>query len=149
MKLLLYLAILIGLWIIPLRGADVGKLIPVEVIAVSEKGGIYTVKTDTGDMGQGGTLPEALEALKDHASGIIYLDTAEFLLTEEGVAPETLRHYLKEGIRVCAAPEEMPLEGIADYLSVHKPGVKLKNVEEVGRLPSLTIENGRYLLREK
>lgn len=149
MKWLLYLSILFGVWMVPVRGTDVGKLIPVEVIAVSENQGTYIVRTDTGDMGQGRTLPDAFESLKEHASGVIYLDTAEFLMIEAGVQPDALRPYLKDSINVCIAPEEIPLDGIADYLSVHRPDIKLKEAQDVDRIPSITYENERYGMNEK
>ena len=149
MKWLLYLMILLGVWMVPVHGTDVGKLIPVEVIAVSENQGTYTVRTDTEDMGQGRTLADAFDSLEEQASGIIYLDTAEFLVIEAGVQPNALRPYLKDGINVCIAPEEIPLDGIADYLSVHRPDTKLKEAQDVERIPSITYENERYRMNEK
>lgn len=150
MKILLYMVILIGVLLLPAQGTDVGKLIPVEVIAVSESGGVVTINTDTGDMGQGNGLEEAFEDMKRTAPGIIYLDTAEYLILEEGLEEmEALRGYLKGDIQVCYAREGLPLEGIANYLSVHKSDVKLKAVSNDSQIPTITEENGRYLMVQK
>lgn len=149
MKMLLYIAILIGVWLIPVRGTDVGKLIPVEVIAVSETGGTYTVRTDTGDLGQGRTWDEAFSNLKETSRGVIYLDTAEYLLIEQDAELEAMKPYLKGSVKVCAADAEVEIEGIADFLSVHKPEAKLAAVENMGEIQVIIEKNGRYLLKEK
>ena len=146
MKMLLYIALLLLICFLPVQGTDVGELIPVEVVAISESGGVTTVLTDTGNQGQGRTLEEAFADLEHTASGVIYLDTAEFVLIQPGgeVWLEILPCYLKADTRICAADTQIALEGIADYLSVHHPGVRLDEATEVGVLPVLTGENGRY-----
>lgn len=150
MKVLLYIVILAAVLLVPTRGTDVGKLIPVEVIAVSENRGLITVRTDTGDTGEGNTLAEAFSDLKDTASGVIYLDTAEYLLLEPGTenAIPELQAQLKGNLRICTAPEDISLEGAAKYLSVHPSEERLNKVE-TEKIPFLSEENGRYQLKEK
>ena len=151
MKLLLYGAILAAVLLIPNEGTDVGKLIPVEVIAVSESGNGVTVRTDTEDMGAGATLAEAFQNLEDTAPGFIYLDTAEYLIveTESEELLGELKGYLKNSVRVCKGAEDLPLAGVADYLSAHQPDEKLGKIEEYSQIPELREENGRYLLSKK
>ena len=151
MKLLIYMILLLGVALLPTEATDVGKLIPVEVIAVSENRGIVTVETDTGDAGQGRTLEEAFEDMEKTAPGVIYLDTAAYLILEPGMEGQaaTLGAYLKDSVRVCRGREGIPLEGIAAYLAVHKPDVKLKAVPGKAELLVIREENGRYELSEK
>lgn len=150
MKILFYFAILAAVMMIPNQGTDVGKLLPVEVIAVSESGGKITVRTDTGDWGEGETFESAFQDLKHTAPGIIYLDTAEYLLLEPGVKDsEQLADYLKGSIQVYRAKEEIPMEGIANYLLIHSSGICMKEIANEGRIPTITEENGRYQITEK
>lgn len=151
MKLLLYMVILAAVLLVPSRGTDVGKLIPVEVVAVSQSAGVVTVRTDTGDLGRGYTLQEAMDDMKASALGVIYLDTAEYLILEEGMEEtlNTVERHLKGNVRLCSGAEEIPLDGIADFLSVHKPEPQLRTVSDFREIPRIREENGRYFLEEK
>lgn len=150
MKLLIYIVLLCAVILIPMRGTDVGQLIPVEVIAISESGGIVNVRTDTGDWGVGATLAEAFADLKDTSPGIIYLDTAAYLLLEPGMEDtEGLAGYLKGNTRVYLAKEGIPLEGITGYLSVNRSEVKLKELDHMDEIPTITEEGGRYKIVSK
>lgn len=149
MKLLLYILIVSAVVLNPMKGTDVGKLIPVEVIMVSQMGQWIEVKTDTGDRGEGATLTEAFENMAETAPGMIYLDTAEYLLTEERIDPSTLRGYLKGNVQAYQVKEPLELENIADFLSAHGPGVQLKVLEKTSDLPEITEENGRYQIGRK
>lgn len=151
MKYLLYIGILLAAMLVPDRGTDVGKLIPVEVAAISEAYGVVCVETDTGDSGAGKTLEAAIEDMKSSASGIIYLDTAEYLLLGNGMEAHlnTVERHLKGDVHLCYAQAGIPLEAVANFLSVHRPGVKLKEVSEYGSIPMITEENGKYHLIEK
>lgn len=151
MKWLLYIGILLAVTLLPETGTDVGKLIPVEVVAISERNGVVSVDTDTGDTGKGKTLDAAIADMRSGASGVIYLDTAEYLLLEEGMESSlnTAERHLKDGTRLCYAADGISLEGIANFLSVHKPRVTLKTVSESIQIQTITEENGRYRLVEK
>ena len=149
MKILLYIGLLLLVCFLPVDGTDVGKLIPVEVIAISEEDGSVTVRTDTGDRGTGRDLHAAFADLKDSASGVIYLDTAEYVLLESGIEGfvDTVETYLRRDTKVCAAQEGIALDTIANYLSIHHPGTCLEDVEEVAEIPCITEEDGRYWIR--
>ena len=151
MKYLLYAGILLGVLLLPERGTDVGKLIPVEVVAISESDGMVSVGTDTGDVGRGQTLEAAITDLKASARGIIYLDTAEYLLLETGTEHHlnTVERHLKPGVHLCYAREGIDLEAIADFLSVHRPDVTLRTVLDSNSIPTISEENGRFHLIEK
>ena len=149
MKLLLYIALLLAVCFLPVDGTDVGELIPVEVIAISEADGMVTVRTDTGDQGTGKDLHTAFDDLQVSASGVIYLNTAEYVLLEPGteVWLDAAGIYLKGDTKVCGAQGGITLDAIANYLSVHHPGIRLEEVREVAEIPYITEENGRYWMR--
>lgn len=149
MKILLYIGLLLLVCFLPVDGTDVGKLIPVEVIAISESEGMITVRTDTGDQGRGEDLSTAFADLKDSASGVIYLDTAEYVLLEPGTERfvDTAESYLKGDTKVCVAQEGIPLDDVANYLSVHHPGIRLEEVREVAEIPCIAEEDGRYWIQ--
>lgn len=151
MKILLYIVVLAATVLFPGKGTDVGKLIPVEVIAVAEDTGMIMVTTDTGDVGKGENIAAAFLDLEDTAPGVIYLDTAEYLILEQGTEKriEELRSYLKDNVRICYGEEGITLDGIAAYLSVHKPDTKLNTVSDSGQIPIIYEENGRFRWIEK
>lgn len=145
MKWILYIVLLLGTILVPGEATDVGKLIPVEVVAVSEDHGIVTIETDTGDWGQGQTVAEAVGDMEAHPSGVIYLDTAEYLIVEEGIVPGQLCPWLKGNVRVCAGAD-IPLQEIAEYLTIHKPRVRLRDAADHTQIQTLREVNGRYKL---
>lgn len=151
MKWIIYIVLLVAAALLPERATDVGRLIPVEVIAVSEEAGTIYIETDTGDYGKGKTLSEAVTDMQETASGVIYLDTAEYLILEEGMeaAAKPMEAYLKADVRVCAGKSGMQLDEIGDYLSNHKPEVRLCKVGHNTTLPVISEENGRYHIRVK
>lgn len=143
MKWILYIVLFLGAVLMPEEATDVGKLIPVEVVAVSEDHGVVTIETDTGDWGRGGTIADAVRDMEAHASGVIYLDTAEYLIAEKGTDLNRLRPYLKGDVRVCTG-SNIPVEEIADYLRIHKPVYRLK--DKTGQVQVLREEQGRFAL---
>lgn len=151
MKWIIYMLLLLGVAMLPTEATDVGRLIPVEVVAVSENKGTATVKTDTGDIGIGADLGEAFRNMEDTAAGVLYLDTAEYLILEEGMEQQLplLQQYLKENVRVCYGDEEISLKGIASYLSVHRPDLRLGEISTERVKQLITEENERYQLTRK
>ena len=62
---------------------DIGKLQPVALLQLSREARTLVIETDTGDMGQGETLEEAFEDLKQSTPAAIFLETADYLLVTE------------------------------------------------------------------
>ena len=147
-RLIGYILILLLSLTVPEYRTDVAKLIPVEVLYLYEEQGIV-IETDTGNVGQGNTLEEAIDHMKETASGVIFLDTAEYLLvTDEGFL-EGAGKYLKGTVRVCMAEKGLDLRDSAEYLEVHKPTAKLKKsgmgpIEEI-----LTEVDGQFQIKRK
>lgn len=150
MKWPFYILIVSLALLVPNRGTDVGKLLPVEVISIAERNDEVLVRTDTGDMGRGKTLRDAFRDLEDTAPGVIYLDTAEYLLLETEITDAPmLTDYLKESTHICAAEEGISIEGVAQYLSVHEPKNHLRTGVDYLQLEIIREEGGRYWLQKK
>lgn len=147
MRKLIYAALLVAALASPVQRTDVGKLRPVEVISVAQTAEGYTIRTDTGDLGKGVTLLDAYYDLKATAAGVIYLDTAEYLLQETQIDQmDVLRELLKPNVRVCAAEPGLPLEGSGRYLDIHQPQTHLKDSAAYQKLEILWEDGGRYHL---
>jgi len=82
-RILIYCLLLIAVVLIPVERLDVGKLEPVQAVWAYRENGIIVLETDTEDKGSGETVEEALKDLEANCLGIIYLDTAQFLLVSE------------------------------------------------------------------
>ena len=121
---------------------DVGSLQPVEIIAIYNKENYVWVETDTNDWGRGASLEEALADLRETAPAVIYLDTAEYLLVEQGQQQyiETIKSYLKGSVRVCYTQEDMDLKDAVSYLRAHGDFPSIRHWETGMKLPVLTSE---------
>lgn len=132
------------------RGQDVGKLRPMEVIALSMDRDSVVLRTDTGDTGKGENVNAAMEELKEGSYGVLFLDTADYLLLDEDaqrLLPE-LGRYLRPGCGVCLTRGEMDLTEIAQFLSVHMPENTIQELlTEGGEIP-LLIREGEKLYFE-
>ena len=147
-RIVIYIAILVALLLIPVKGMDVGKLQPVEVVFVYRSEGQIVIETDTGDMGMGTTGADALKNLKDTTPGIIYLDTAEYLLLTEETQDvvEQLRPILKKGVQMCTAEPGIDLALVARFLPAHGKLPQLKHWQKGMDLPHLTEDEKRLKL---
>lgn len=138
---IVYALVLAVLFLLPpSEKTDVGELKPVELLSIYHtEEGTLRVETDTGDLGTGRNLKEALEDLKATASGSIFLDTVDYLLITEDAIPSLpqLWKILRPATQVCLGVGADP--GTAEFLSAHKPGVTLNDIRAgTGTLPVLT-----------
>ncbi len=148
--ILLLGAFAIGILVSPSQGRDVASLRPVEILSIYKEADQLWVETDTGDLGVGTDLNGALEDLKQTASGEIFLDTADYVLvTAETMAwlPEVKRR-LRPAAEIVEVKEQLELAVAAEFLSVHKPGLSLKDYHKESKIPQLIIKEGRYYLVE-
>lgn len=148
-RIVIYIALLTASLLLPMRGTDIGKLRPVGLIQLYKEDGTVFLVTDTGDSGQGKTVDEAFENLEESTSGVIFLDTADYLLLSRTATNEVkgLAQYLKPSVRVCMAEKEIDPVQAAEYLAVHHPSLKMKNYGDLRNLQTLTRENGRLILK--
>lgn len=122
MKWLGYLMAFAVAMLAPVKRADVGKLQPVEVIYLYMEEGVV-IETDTGDTGRGETVDEAVANLKQTTPGIVYLDTAEYLLLDQEAENvlQQIKNHLEANIRVCYLQGNPELSDAARFLDVHRP----------------------------
>lgn len=138
----LYIIILTLVFFAPVRRVNVGTLRPVEVVSVYRLNGKVIIETDTGDLGQGIDMEQAVQDMKQTSPAVIYLDTAEYLLFTNDcqyVAQE-LRSHLKGSVKVCMTQGQVSTKDAAKYLVVHGDLPKLKHWKPGDKLPVLTEE---------
>lgn len=126
-------------------GTDISRLDPVQVVRVSVSDGV-TVETDTGAVGIGSDLEEAIADLHASTSKTVFLDTAQYLLlsgSAERYLPE-LSMLLRPASQVCLAEGEMDLKAAAEYLGAHSPENRLLDcMAGEYRLKKLYYKEGR------
>ena len=115
----------------------------------NKEGETVFVVTDTGDAGQGKTVDAAFENLEETTAGVIFLDTADYLLIGRTAIydAEGLARYLKPTIDVCIAGKEIDPVQAAEHLAVHHPRVELKDKNAIQRAQTLVAQNGRLVLK--
>lgn len=148
-RILIYIVLLTAVLLMPSKGTDIGKLLPVEVVSIYKENGRVVLETDTQDRGVGNTVDEAVENLKATTAGILYLDTADYLLIDLSAA-ETVRDlaaHLKPSVQLCAAEPGIDLAEAAEFLAVHPPEQTLKTYGKAADLQQLSIEEERLILK--
>ena len=145
---LLYIIIVVGIFLVPTEGTDVGKLQPVQTVAVYQVDDHYVIETDTRDVGQGTSLQKAIENLKETTPAVVYLDTADFLLVDGVVEHQLdeLKGVLKGSVSVYRLSGTQDLKETSKFLSTKQKGPSLKSWKNGVILPVLTCKNGRMIL---
>lgn len=135
----LYALIIAGIFLIPVRPADVGELEPIQAVWVTVENETVILQTDTEDGGTGATVKEALEDMKLHSEGIVYLDTAQFLLVSENAIDRIteVEPFLKGSVKVCLWDGEGEITDAAKYMQAHKIGCRLSRWQIEVKLPNL------------
>lgn len=141
----------LAVFLAPSEEADISSLRPVELLSLYKEEGEVYVEADTGDVGRGVDLRSALEDMKATSPGEIFLETADYVMvTEETKAylPE-LKKILRPATEIVQTQDRIETAAAAGFLSVHGPGVVLKDCSTESVLPELVIRGGRcYLVQE-
>lgn len=150
-RIIIYIVLFAAALTVPTNGMDIGELKPVAVIALDVVDNQVRISTDTGDAGYGESFGSALEDLEQTTAGVVFLDTADYLLIGEGAEDlaEDAKEYLKRRVRVCGYTEGVPLRDAAEYLDVHRPETELEMWESGQSLECLSMENERMKLVKK
>ena len=148
---LIYGILLLSVFLAPVRPHEVEKLIPVQVVSVSRENGGFLIRTDTEDKGKGSTLQEALQNLKDTANGVLYLDTARYLLLTEDVMEEmeTLNARFRRTVKLCLTEGSVELKEIGTFLNAHADLPKLKHWKKGMELPVLSTYGDSFIFLKK
>ena len=150
MKRMLYIIILVLVITAPVKPLKTEQLLPVSVLSASREGNWFILKTDTDHKGIGKTGKEALQNLKETASGVIYLPTTRFLLLEADAVDvvEDLRAELKKSVRVCKSAAG-DLAEAGKYLQIHGQLPTLSEWENGAELPVLVTLGKNYTFLKK
>ena len=150
-RILCYIGILAAVLVWPVERLDVGKLCPVQVVSVYKKDNWVVIETDTEDIGFGATARQALENLEDTTSGVIYLDTAQYLLLSKDAedAVEDLRDELKPSVQLCFTTQAVNLQEAAVFLATHGKLPELKAWKTGQELPVLSTFGKRLTFLKK
>ncbi|MBQ9168331.1 MAG: hypothetical protein IJX67_08005 [Oscillospiraceae bacterium] len=128
---------------------DIAKLKPVEVVRVSCIENQVRLETDTQNIGKGNNIREAVADLEKTAAGMIFLDTADFLLIGAGGEGYVLqlKDFLRPGCLICQEYGTEDLQKAAAYLRIHKPDLTLLEYEAGEKtIPILITEEERMEL---
>ncbi len=144
---LFYLLILAAVLVCPTKATDVGRLRPVQTVAVFESDGSYAVVTDTKDSGSAEDLSGAIRNLKATTPATIYLDTAQYLIVSDEALVEELRPYLKKNVKLYRFVGTPPMEAVSKFLAAHGDGPSLGDWKPGDHLPVLDCQNERLIFR--
>ena len=136
----------------PFSGSDVGTLQPVELISLSVSEDLITVKTDTGDMGQGSDIDSAFSDLKRTAAGKVFLETADYLLIDQKglLYLPRLTAILRPACKVCVTNDDVDLKKAAEYLRIQADNFTLQNYRAGERsIPYLAVHEERMYIVSK
>ena len=128
-------------------GVQLEHLRPVEVLYLYEDAGQLALCTDTGELGRGPDLQQAVENLKTTTPGTLFLDTADQLIvTEETIWDmDAMWAFLRPATEVCVAADPIDPGTVAPYLAAHSPGVTMLDVKTQEKsIPILRMTEERY-----
>lgn len=124
---------------------DVGELIPVELLYINREAGSIRAETDTGAVGTGRNLEEALNDLTETAPGTIFLETADYLIVTDrtvNLLPR-LTEVLRPATQVCVGINAGA--DAAAFLKAHPSEMTLKNIRAGQEdIPTLIGSKERY-----
>lgn len=138
-RILIYILLFAFVLLVPVERLDIADLRPVQTVAVTFTDKECCIVTDTGDLGVGENAFSALEDLKRTTAGIIYLDTADYLLVGEGAQEQArmLKIHMADSVRVYQLLGTPDLEKVSAYLQIHGSGVRISHWEPGVKLPVL------------
>lgn len=130
-------------------GTDVAKLEPVGVLRAGAENGRLILETDTGQIGAGRNLKEAVDDMNETSGGKVFLETVGHLLVTPSASkwlPE-LAEALRPSCCICLDITGAELQTAAEYLSIHRPNLTLRRYRQgIGTMQILYLREGRMRL---
>ncbi len=147
MKLILYCIILVLIFLAPVNKQDVGDLEPIQAVWLHIENGTVVLQTDTGDYGAGATVESAIAVMKKNSEGVVYLDTAQFLLISENAVElmENMAKNLRKSVKICLW-EGNEVKSAARYMQSHDMGYHFDEVQggkQLQKIPELIEEEDK------
>ena len=148
-KILLCCILLLAVLLPPAERLDIATLRPVQTVAVARITEGVCIMTDTQDVGVGKDIRGALENLKQTTPGVIYLDTADYLLIEDGAQEEALglKGMMADTVLVYRLLGSPDLLQVSEYLQIHEGGLPIDSWEKDSKLPILDGRSDRLKLQ--
>lgn len=127
MRIILYALIVSALLAAPVQKLDVARLEPVEVVYIEQTEEIVRIVTDTGAEGEGDSIEQAINELKNQTAGVVYLDTADYLIVNDQAIDRIgeMNSLMKGSVKLCRA-QDPDMECAAEYLNTHGKYPELK-----------------------
>ena len=134
MSKFIYIIIVLLCFLAPVKRLDVVKLQPVQVVAIHKDGNDIVITTDTNCQGRGTDIVNAYRDLERTTPGVIYLDTAEYLLiTQDSVGYiQELQQYLRPSVEIAIWNGNGDVNVAGKYLSTRGGLVKMRDWESLG-----------------
>lgn len=117
----------LGLW--PSKAHDAAELLPAQILVVDASQGEVTVSAESGVTGVGARFEDALLDMERHAPGVLFLDTAEYVvLTRRAwyllpqIAPS---QSLRPSARLVQADVAVEPSEALSFLQAHTPELTL------------------------
>lgn len=142
----LYAIALTLLGLSPQRGLDIGKLSPVETVWLGAQNGQIVIQTDDGNFGRGPDVQKAMQTLRDSSPAVIFLETADYLIVEQGQESllEQVYAYFRPSCMICTAANTPDLQKATEFLQIHEPQSNLRQWRmERRQLQQLQEQEGR------
>ena len=143
---IIYLAVLALCSTSSVRKTDIGELAPVEAVWLSEKDGQVYLRTDTADVGFGADVQSAAANMKATASRTILLETADYLIVEQGREALIQQVYdiLRPSCKICVSRAMPDMGKVVQFLKTHAPQITIRQYQvETNTLPILKEQEGR------
>lgn len=138
-RITLYIVILSALFFMPVQHAEIASLEPIQGVWMHLENGNIVLQTDTEDKGVGDTVENALADMKKNSSGIIYLDTAQYLFTSETAQSQiqALQTVVKGSVMLCQWDGQGSVDEAVKYADSHKIGLPIRKWTEGSKLPEI------------
>ena len=138
-RIIAYIVCLGTLFFVPLNRIEIADLEPIQAVWMYTENGNIVLETDTDDMGVGVTVEIALSDMKNRSSGVVYLDTAQYLFVSETVLGEiyAIEPYIKQSVHLCKWGGQGSIEEAVKYAKSHNVGLKIKCWDVAGNLPEI------------
>ena len=143
---------------LPVKPRDVGDLLPVEALVLSERDGLLYLDGGNNLVGRGATWAEAVEDLTETAPGVAFFDTTAHIIlcgdTVDCLEQVLDDRALRPAARIYLGQGTIAADDAVKYLATHRGRTTLQGLqaawleERPVPLPVLTEEDGRYRLTD-
>ena len=144
-RIILYCIILLSLLFAPLQRIEIASLEPIQAVWLYQENEKIILQTDTENIGMGTTIEEALTNMKESSTGIVYLDTAQYVFVSVEAQQQIvmLRSFVKSSVRLCKWEGQGSIQEAVAHADARKIGVKLADWKQGSNLPEIPPLKGK------